>query len=82
MASKVGVHPEMPNRFREWVESLLPWFDRQVERRRDAHTAAIVRLSESNRSRGERVIDEYRQASKAEDAAAERVIDEVRRDKG
>lgn len=79
MAHHMQAHPAMRSRFREWVESLLPWFDRVTERQRDRRTEAIRQRSIRSRVRAERVIDEYREASKAHNRAGERVIDEINR---
>lgn len=61
------------------IAGFLPWFDPVVEQRRDKHTEAIRRRSIAGRKRAERVIDEYRLAARASNAAGERVIDEMRR---
>ena len=73
----------MGNRLREWIDSMLPWYDPALERRRDRHTEAIRRRSIANRiraERAERVIAEYRVADKVSRAAVGALIDEVRRD--
>jgi hypothetical protein len=69
----------MGSRWREFVENILPWFDATVERSRDRRTEAIRQRSIASRIRAERVIDDYRRASKLASRAGERVIEEARR---
>lgn len=70
----------MGNRLREWVDSMLPWYEPVAEARRDRRTEAIRQRSIASRLRVERVIDAYRAADKVSQAAGQALIDEVRRD--
>lgn len=69
----------MPERWREVIAHLLPWFDPAVERRRDRRTESIRRYSIGTRKRSERLIEEYRLAAEGHAAAGEALIEEVRR---
>lgn len=79
MATLMQAHPQVRSRWREFVEWLLPWWDPAAERLRNLRTESIRQRSISARIRSERVIDEYRRASRAAGVAGERVIDEARR---
>lgn len=56
-----GVAP-MRSQWRRFVERLLPWYDPEAERARDARTEAIRLRSIRARIESERVIDAYRAA--------------------
>ena len=69
----------MRDRWRAFVEWLLPWYDPAREARRDRRTESIRRYSIGTRIRSERLIDEYRAAAAGHTTAGERLIDEIRR---
>jgi hypothetical protein len=52
----------MRSRWRRFVERLLPWYDPEAERARNARTEAIRLRSIRARIESERVIDAYRAA--------------------
>jgi hypothetical protein len=54
----------------------LPWYRLDVERKRNARTARIVRRSEQARIQADRVINEYR---RAEESAGGALVTEIRR---
>ena len=70
----------MGNRLREWIDSMLPWYEPVAEAHRDRRTEAIRQRSIASRLRAERVIAAYRAADKVSQAAGQALIDEVRRD--
>jgi hypothetical protein len=54
----------MRNKWRAWIEELLPWYSSARERQRDARTEAIRQRSISLRIRSERVLAQYRDADR------------------